>query len=99
MLPLAGRRGRAAKTVHSLARQDTPILHAYLEEGMSRLEELEMAIESLPEKEYSEFRRWFLERDWAKWDRQIEADSASGRLDFLVREAQEGKAKGTLKDL
>ena len=58
-----------------------------------------MAIESLPEKEYSEFRRWFLERDWAKWDRQIEADSASGRLDFLVREAQQGKAKGSLKDL
>ena len=58
-----------------------------------------MAIESLPEKEYSEFRRWFLERDWAKWDRQIEADSASGRLDFLVREAQRGKAKGSLKDL
>jgi len=60
---------------------------------MTRLEELEMAIESLPEKKYSEFRRWFLERDWAKWDRQIEADSASGRLDFLFREAQQGKAK------
>lgn len=66
---------------------------------MTRVEELEMAVESLPEKEYSEFRRWFLERDWAKWDRQIEADSASGRLDFLVSEAQQGKAKGSLKDL
>ncbi len=66
---------------------------------MSRLREIEMAIDALPEEEYKELRRWFLERDWAKWDRQIEADSASGKLDFLVREAQDGKDKGTLKPL
>ncbi len=66
---------------------------------MSRLREIEMAIDALPEEEYIELRRWFLERDWAKWDRQIEADSASGKLDFLVREAREGKDKGTLKPL
>ena len=51
---------------------------------MSRLREIEMAIDALPDEEYSELRRWFLERDWAKWDRQIEADSASGKLDFLL---------------
>ncbi|OGB91995.1 MAG: hypothetical protein A3G35_09930 [candidate division NC10 bacterium RIFCSPLOWO2_12_FULL_66_18] len=66
---------------------------------MTRLEELELAIESLPENEYSQFRRWFLERDWEKWDREIEADSTSGKLDFLVKEAQDAKAKRTLKDL
>ena len=66
---------------------------------MTRLEELELAIESLPENEYSQFRRWFLERDWEKWDREIEADSTSGKLDFLVKEAQDGKAKRTLKNL
>jgi hypothetical protein len=66
---------------------------------MTRLEELERAIESLPENEYSQFRRWFLERDWEKWDREIEADSTSGKLDFLVKEAQDAKAKRTLKDL
>ena len=66
---------------------------------MSRVEELALAIDSLPEEEYRELRRWFLERDWAKWDQQIAADSASGKLDFLVREAQEGKAQGTLKEL
>ena len=64
---------------------------------MSRLREIEMAIDALPEEEYNALRRWFLERDWAKWDRQIEADSASGKLDFLVGEAQEGK--GNLKPL
>lgn len=66
---------------------------------MTRLEELELAIESLPENEYRQFRRWFLERDWEKWDREIEADSTSGKLDFLVKEAQDAKAKRTLKDL
>jgi hypothetical protein len=66
---------------------------------MTKLREIELAIDSLPEEEYGEFRRWFLERDWAKWDRQIEADSASGKLDFLITEAQEAKAKGTLKPL
>jgi hypothetical protein len=66
---------------------------------MTRLEELEMAIDSLSERDYGEFRQWFLERDWAKWDRQIEADSQAGRLEFFVREAQEGKTHGTLKDL
>lgn len=66
---------------------------------MSRLEELALAIESLPENEYGQFRRWFLERDWEKWDRQIEADSTSGKLDFLIKEAQDAKAKRTLKDL
>ena len=66
---------------------------------MTRLEELALAIESLPENEYSQFRRWFLERDWEKWDRQIEADSTSGKLDFLTKEAQDAKDKRTLKNL
>ncbi len=66
---------------------------------MTRLEEIKTAVDALREKEYGEFRHWFLERDWAKWDQQIEADSTSGRLDFLITEAQEAKAKGTLKGL
>ncbi len=64
---------------------------------MSKLKELERTIDSLPDKEYSEFRQWFLERDLAKWDRQIEADSKAGKLDFLVRETREAKIKGTLR--
>jgi hypothetical protein len=66
---------------------------------MTKLELLESAVDSLPKSEYSRFRRWFLERDWEKWDRQISSDSKAGRLDFLVREAREAKAKGQLKDL
>jgi len=66
---------------------------------MTRLEEIVTAVSNLPEKEYSQFRQWFLERDWERWDRQIEADSASGRLDFLAREAREAKKTGKLRNL
>ncbi|MBI2876124.1 MAG: hypothetical protein HYY20_04515 [Candidatus Tectomicrobia bacterium] len=66
---------------------------------MTKLEELEMAIDSLSDEEYREFRRWFLERDWEKWDRQIEEDSKAGKLDFLVKEALEAKKSGRIKDL
>jgi hypothetical protein len=67
--------------------------------SMTKLEELEMAVASLSEEEYGEFRRWFLERDWEKWDRQIEEDSKAGNLDFLVKEALEAKKEGKLREL
>jgi len=62
----------------------------------NRLAELETEVERLSEQDYGEFRRWFLERDWQAWDRQIEADSAAGRLDFLVRESRDAKHSGRL---
>jgi hypothetical protein len=68
-------------------------------ERMTKLEELERAVTSLTEEEYREFRHWFLERDWEQWDRQIEADSRTGKLDFLVREALEAKKQGKLEEL
>lgn len=66
---------------------------------MSRVEEIEKAIDALPEEEYIQLRKWFSEKDWQKWDRQIEADSQSGKLDFLIREALEAKAQNKLREL
>ena len=66
---------------------------------MSKIDELKAEIEGLPGKEFAELFRWLSEKDWERWDKQIEADANAGRLDFLVREAHEEKAKGTLKDL
>jgi hypothetical protein len=63
---------------------------------MTKVEEIEVAVASLPREEYVQFRRWFLERDWESWDQEIETDSATGRLDFLVREAEEANQ---LRDL
>jgi len=37
--------------------------------------------------------------DWKKWDRQIEDDSMSGSLYFLMMETFEGKEKGKLRTI
>jgi len=66
---------------------------------MTKVEEIQSAIESLQEGEYSRLREWFTERDWLKWDSEINQDSEKGRLDFLIREAADEKDKGTLQNL
>ena len=66
---------------------------------MSKVEQIESEIESLSEEEYIRIRTWFSEKDWKKWDKQIEADSKSGKLDFLISEAMNAKMKGKLKGL
>ena len=66
---------------------------------MTRMEKIKNAVASLPVDEYRQFRDWFLERDWAQWDKQIQADSESGKLDFLVKEAMDEKSRGKLRDL
>jgi len=69
------------------------------ENTMSKIDELKVEIERLPSEEFTELFRWLSEKDWERWDKGIEADSQAGRLDFLVPEAREEKATGTLKDL
>jgi len=66
---------------------------------MSKVNKIKAAIEALPEEEYVQLRRWFSEKDWEKWDRKIELDSESGRLDFLIKEALDEKEKGKFKKL
>jgi hypothetical protein len=66
---------------------------------MSKVDELKQAIDTLPEEEYIQLRRWFSEKDWQKWDAEIAADSESGKLDFLLKEALEAKAANKLREL
>jgi len=66
---------------------------------MSKIDELKAEIQRLSSEDFTEIVRWLSEKDRESWDREIEADSQCGRLDFLVREAQEEKAKANLKDL
>jgi len=66
---------------------------------MSKIDEIKAAIETLPSEQVVEIFRWLSEKDWEKWDKEIAADSQSGKLDFLRREARAEKAKGKLKDL
>lgn len=66
---------------------------------MSTVEEIKDAISDLPDPMISELRRWIIEKDWEKWDKQITKNSESGKLDFLIDEARIAKASGTLRDL
>ena len=66
---------------------------------MLKVEEIEAVIESLSEEEYVRIRKWFSQKDWEKWDKQIATDSQSGKLDFLIKEALNEKNKGKLKEL
>ena len=50
---------------------------------------IEEAVQSLQPTDLAEFRRWFIEFDSAAWDRQVEADIASGRLNELLDEAEQ----------
>jgi len=66
---------------------------------MSRVDAIKKAIETLPDEDYAQLRKWFSEKDWRKWDKQIAADSRSEKLDFLVKEALDAKSKGKLRGL
>jgi len=55
---------------------------------MKRLKKLEQEVESLSPEEAAEFRSWFFEYDWEKWDEELEADVKAGKLDALAGEAK-----------
>jgi hypothetical protein len=63
---------------------------------MSTVMEIEKAIEKLPPDELFELTHWISSRFSDEWDRQIEIDISSGRLDDLAAEAlQEYRAGGS----
>ena len=66
---------------------------------MRTVSEIQEAVLALSDAEFAELRRWLLDEDSERWDRQIEEDVKAGRLDFLRAEALEAKAKGELRDL
>lgn len=61
---------------------------------MSKLKALEERVSALSPEELAEFRRWFAEFDAAAWDRQIERDVKTGKLDALADEALRDHAAG-----
>jgi hypothetical protein len=61
---------------------------------MGKIGNIERQIEALTPEELAQFRAWFVEFDWAAWDRQLEADIQAGKLDRLVQEAHRDHAAG-----
>jgi hypothetical protein len=66
---------------------------------MSKVAKIEQEVEALSQAELAEFRAWFLEYDWAAWDRQLERDVQAGRLDDLAEKARRDHAAGKTKPL
>lgn len=54
---------------------------------MSKFEQIEVAILSLPSSEFEQFRLWFLNLDCKRRDEQIEQDIEDGKLEVFVQEA------------
>jgi hypothetical protein len=65
---------------------------------MGDIKAIEQAIVALPAEELAKFRQWFAEFDGAAWDRQIEQDAASGRLDSLAAEALADYRSGSRRE-
>jgi hypothetical protein len=63
------------------------------------VEQLQVEIEALPESDFARLRQWFIDRDWERWDRQLESDVVAGKLDFLLDEAASAKTQSLLREL
>ena len=59
---------------------------------MGKVEQIERAIKALSPDELEQL--WFADFDAVHWDRQLEADVASGRLDKLAERALAEHAAG-----
>ncbi len=64
---------------------------------MPQVEMLEQTVKQLNPGELAAFRSWFIGFDAAEWDRQIEMDSETSKLDRLVQSAIEEHKAGKTK--
>jgi hypothetical protein len=65
---------------------------------MGDVEEIEAAIDRLPPDEFRRISEWVRERDQQQWDEQLDRAATSGRLDFLLEEAEHESGKGLLRE-
>ncbi|MEB3214112.1 MAG: hypothetical protein VKL39_22380 [Leptolyngbyaceae bacterium] len=66
---------------------------------MTTLPEIEAAIKKLPKGDVRQLSVWLQEYLDEMWDRQIEADLASGKLDKLIARAEEDIAANRVRSL
>jgi hypothetical protein len=58
------------------------------------IKEIESAIAQLPASELAELAKWFEEFQARVWDEQLEQDVKSGRLDALLKQAEQDFEQG-----
>jgi len=66
---------------------------------MTKLQLIQTEIETLTDDEFTYLKNWINEFDAQQWENQIEEDSNSGKLDFLIEESLLEKSKGQLREL
>jgi len=66
---------------------------------MTKLDALEEEIKKLSPDELTELREWLLERDAEEWDRKIERDAASGKLDKLFEKSLAAHRAGKSREI
>jgi hypothetical protein len=64
---------------------------------MSTVDEIKKAVGALSVNEREELLSWLLDVD-DDWDRQMALDAATGKLDFLVEDAQTAVREESLRD-
>lgn len=65
---------------------------------MSTLQEIEQAIDRLPQEQVFALGEWLQQRLDAEWDRQFERDVKTGRLAAAARKAIEEHRAGRSRD-
>ena len=65
---------------------------------MSRVEEIERAIQELSCDEFVRIAQCVHSLEQERWDAELDRDASSGKLDFLIAEAQEDRKLGRLRD-
>jgi hypothetical protein len=66
---------------------------------MIQIELLEQYIAELGDASFCKLRDWFVEFEQACWDKQLEADSKAGKLNFLINAALAEHEAGLTRDL
>lgn len=62
---------------------------------MSTVQEIENAIQQLPEQDVRILTQWLDDYAERQWDKRIESDAASGAFAALADEARAARANGT----
>jgi hypothetical protein len=63
------------------------------------IEEIKKAVARLPPDDLARFRAWFEEFEAARFDRKIEQDAASDRLDRLAEQALADYRQGRTREI
>lgn len=67
--------------------------------AMTKVQALEEEIKKLSPRELAELRDWLLEQDAEAWDREIEQDATSGKLDKLFEKSLADHRAGKSREI